>query len=172
MKPSGNTVLITGGASGIGLELARRLIVSGNTVVVCGRDAHKLDLAGQAVPGLQTIQADVADATSRAALIAALEARLPALNVLVNNAGTVNVSAVTDADFILKLRSEIDTNFVGPVALIHELLPLLARQTEATIANITNRLCVSDERAHTSLFRHQDRAAQHDASPALSIERL
>lgn len=137
MNLRGNTILITGGASGIGLALARRLITNGNTVIVCGRDQAKLDAASRTVPGLVTIRTDIADPASRQALVAELTTRFPGLNVLINNAGVVNVSDVTDGDFVEKLQSEIATNLVGPISLIHQLLPLLKRQAQATIANIT-----------------------------------
>ena len=137
MNLRGNTILITGGASGIGLALARRLITNGNTVIVCGRDQAKLDAASRTVPSLVTIRTDIADPASRQALVAELTTRFPGLNVLINNAGIVNVSEVTDGDFVEKLQSEIAINLVGPISLIHQFLPLLKRQAQATIANIT-----------------------------------
>ena len=132
-----NTILITGGASGIGLALAQLLITHGNTVVVAGRDQAKLDAASRALPRLATMRADIADPASRRVLVAEVTARFPALNVLVNNAGIINVSDVKNSDFVETFQSEIATNLVGPIALIHQLLPLLKRQTQATIANIT-----------------------------------
>jgi short-subunit dehydrogenase involved in D-alanine esterification of teichoic acids len=137
MKASGNTVLITGGASGIGFELAKKLVATGNTVIICGRDQAKLDAACSKLPGLVAIRADIADPANRKSLAAELASRFPTLNVLVNNAGVVHVTDINNPDFIPKLEVEIATNFLGPVDLISLLLPVLSRSADATIVNIT-----------------------------------
>lgn len=137
MKITGNTVLITGGGSGIGLALARRLILNDNTVIVCGRDRAKLDAARSDLPTLITLQCDVADADSRRALVAELAERFPGLNVLVNNAGLLHVSDLTGPTLVQELEAEVATNLVGPVALANLLLPALQRQPAAAIVNIT-----------------------------------
>lgn len=137
MKRSGNTVLITGGGSGIGLALARELIATGNRVVACGRDEAKLVAAAADVPGLSIVRADVADAGDREALIREIRATYPTLNVLVNNAGTVNVTDLQTRAFLPMLEREVATNFVAPIALASELLPILTAQPEAAIVNIT-----------------------------------
>ncbi len=138
MQRSGNTVLITGGASGIGLALARQLAAAGNSVVVCGRDQAKLDAACAAVPQLTAIRADVADPAGRKALVAELAARFPALNVLVNNAGLLHVSDLTQPAHVQHLEAELAINLVAPVALASLLLPALRRQPAATIVNVTS----------------------------------
>ncbi len=137
MKASGNTVLITGGASGIGLALARLLIEAGNEVVVCGRSRAKLDAACTALPGLVAIRADVADAASRQALTDEVAARFPRLNVLVNNAGLLHVSDLTKPAHVQELEAEVATNLIAPVALASLLLPVLQRQPTAAIVNVT-----------------------------------
>ncbi|MEO7720237.1 MAG: SDR family NAD(P)-dependent oxidoreductase [Capsulimonas sp.] len=137
MKPSGNTVLITGGATGIGLALARKLIGANNIVIICGRRQSALDAAAAALPGLVTIQADISDSVSRAALAADVTARFPKLNVLINNAGHSRTTGIDDPDFLKTLELEIAVNFFGPVSLSILLLPVLRRQSEATIANVT-----------------------------------
>lgn len=137
MNRTGNTVLITGGASGIGLEVARKLVAAGNTVLVCGRDSRKLNDAAKAIPGLVTIRADVADPASRVALSEEITGRFPALNVLMNNAGVVNVTDIAKPDFVPILQSEIATNMLAPVALTALLLPVLRAQPQATVINVT-----------------------------------
>lgn len=137
MNPTGNTILITGGASGIGLAVARKLVAARNTVIVCGRDQTKLSEAAQALPGLITIRADVTDPANRAALAEETTARFPALNVLINNAGVVNVTDIAEADFVRVLESEIATNLLAPVALTALLLPVLRDQPQATVVNVT-----------------------------------
>ena len=137
MRSSGNTILITGGASGLGLALARKLIAKGNVVIICGRDSGKLDQAKAVEPRLVTFTADVADSESRSRFAEMVVRTFPRLNILVNNAGQVNVSDVNDTNFISKLEAEAAVNFIGPTALVHSLLPTLKSQSDATIVNIT-----------------------------------
>lgn len=137
MKPGGNTVLITGGASGIGFALARRLIGQDNTVIVCGRDQAKLDAAHVALPKLVAIRADVADAASRRALADEVSAKFPSLNMLINNAGLLHVSDLTRPGHVKELEAEVATNLIAPVAMTSLLLPLLRRQRMAAIVNVT-----------------------------------
>src|SRR6187401_169776 len=87
MKLSGNTILITGGASGIGLAMAKRFLERGNEVIICGRRDDKLAEAQMEFPGLHIRVADVSTADGRAALAVWAGNHFPGLNVLVNNAG-------------------------------------------------------------------------------------
>src|SRR5580693_2847255 len=87
MKLENRTVLITGGTSGIGLELAKQLNQRGNTVIVTGRDQDKLDAVKRELPGVHTFKSDVSDPGAIAALHDAVLRRFPALDTLVNNAG-------------------------------------------------------------------------------------
>ena len=87
MKVSGNTILITGGTSGIGFELATGLLALGNTVIVTGRSQSSLDTTRSKLPGVHTIQSDVSDPTAIASLYQQVVKEFPALNVLINNAG-------------------------------------------------------------------------------------
>lgn len=138
MTPSGNTVLITGGASGIGLALAGVLMAAGNRVVVCGRDQAKLDLACAGLPGLAALRADLTDPASRAALAHDVCRRFPELNVLVNNAGIVHVSDLTGPAHVGELEAEVATNLLAPVALTSLLLPALRTRPGACIVNVTS----------------------------------
>ena len=87
MKLSGNTILITGGASGIGFALAERFAAAGSKVIVCGRREDQLEKARSEIPGLHTIQCDVSEESQRTALVKRVTREFPQLNVLVNNAG-------------------------------------------------------------------------------------
>src|SRR5689334_4199287 len=87
MKLEKKTVLITGGTSGIGLELAKQLLQRGNTVVVTGRDQARLDSVTQGLPGVHTFKSDVSDPEAIAALYNKVLAQFPALDTLINNAG-------------------------------------------------------------------------------------
>ena len=99
MKLSGNTILITGGASGIGLAMAKRSMEEGNTVIVCGRREQELADAADQFKGLLTRQCDLTSATERVALHEWIAKEQSGLNMLVNNAGIQNWMGVNDADF-------------------------------------------------------------------------
>ncbi|TPG61775.1 SDR family oxidoreductase [Hymenobacter nivis] len=141
MNLSNNTVLITGGASGIGLALAARFLHAGSTVIVCGRRADKLAEAQRQHPGLHTRVADVADAADREALAAWATAEFPALNVLVNNAGIQNRLSLLDETVAWETRrQEIAINFDAPIHLATLLVPHLRQQPGAAVINVTSGL--------------------------------
>ncbi|UOQ96190.1 SDR family oxidoreductase [Hymenobacter sp. 5317J-9] len=141
MNLSTNTILLTGGASGIGLALAVRFLQAGSTVIIVGRRAEKLAEAQQRYPGLITRVADVADAAERAELVRWATATYPQLNVLVNNAGIQNrvQLAAPDADWD-HLRQEIVINVEAPIHLSTLLIPHLREQANAAIVNVTSGL--------------------------------
>jgi uncharacterized oxidoreductase len=95
MKLSGNTILITGGGSGIGLALARELRALGNEVIICGRREHKLIEAQKNIPGLHIKVCDVASAEDREALFTWATREFPELNVLINNAAVQSDADLT-----------------------------------------------------------------------------
>lgn len=138
MKANGNTVLITGGASGIGLALSRLLIASGNRVLVCGRDRAKLDAAVASLPGLIAIQADVADPASRNELVRQVTDHFPDLNVLINNAGLLHLSDLTNTAHVTQLSAEIAVNLMAPVELISAFLPAIRTRPNPTLVNISS----------------------------------
>jgi uncharacterized oxidoreductase len=141
LKISGNTILITGGATGIGLALARALVAEGNTVAICGRRRAALLAAKQSIPQLHFKVCDVSAAAARRALLKWLEQRSPSLNILVNNAGIQR-----PMDFLKGPRDlpqadeELRTNLAGPIHLTAWLLPRLMRRREAAIVNISSGL--------------------------------
>jgi uncharacterized oxidoreductase len=141
MKLSGQTVLITGGASGIGLALAKRFAARGNTVIVCGRDQVKLDAAAAMVPGLKTLRADVADASERVRLAETVCLDFPALSVLVNNAGIQNQPPPMAApqDWAAH-QNELTINLSAPIHLSMLLLPHLLARPDAAVINVTSGL--------------------------------
>src|ERR1044072_6719703 len=110
MKVSGNTILITGGASGIGLALARRFHDRHNAVIICGRREDKLTEASGQMPGVHTRVVDVADPAQREALIEWAVSEFPDLNVLINNAGIQRSLDLTAAEEWQVTRSEIAIN--------------------------------------------------------------
>ncbi|RZK58111.1 MAG: SDR family NAD(P)-dependent oxidoreductase, partial [Hymenobacter sp.] len=144
MNLSHNTILLTGGASGIGLALAQRLRAAGSDVIICGRRADKLREAQQQVPGLHIYETDLAEPLERAALVRRVLADFPQLNVLLNNAGIQNRLQLADMPADLAAwemeRQEIAINFDAPVHLTALLLPYLRQQANAAIINVTSGL--------------------------------
>jgi uncharacterized oxidoreductase len=139
MKPTGNTILITGGTSGIGLALAQGLAAQGNSVIIAGRRQALLDSAAAATPSLQTLALDVSDSAALPRIAADLIARFPNLNVLINNAGIMLAEDILAAD-TAKADAMIATNLTAPIQLTAALLPHLRAQASATVVNVTSGL--------------------------------
>jgi uncharacterized oxidoreductase len=140
MRTSNNTVLMTGGASGIGLALAKRFVNAGSTVIACGRREAKLREA-KAIDGrINTLVADVSTSAGRAALVHSALNDFPALNVLVNNAGIQRRIRLEDQEPWDVTREELATNLDAPIHLTRLLLPHLMTKHPAAIINITSGL--------------------------------
>jgi uncharacterized oxidoreductase len=140
MKLGSNTVLVTGGASGIGLALAGRFLRAGSEVIVCGRREAKLREAKEKHPELHVRVCDVADQSQRAALLQWAIGQFPRLNVLVNNAGIQLRVALTEPGPWERIGEEIAVNLEAPVHLSTLFIPHLRRQDRAAIVNITSGL--------------------------------
>jgi uncharacterized oxidoreductase len=140
MNLTGNTVLITGGATGIGFALAQQLSSWGNLVIVCGRNEAALQLARTRVPALISQVCDIANAESRRAMLGWLHSAHPDLNIVINNAGVQHRRDFNDVTALRDLDQEVAINFTAPVHLIGELLPLLRRQRHSVIVNVTSGL--------------------------------
>jgi uncharacterized oxidoreductase len=141
VKTTGNTVLITGGGTGIGLALAEQLVRHGNQVIICGRHRPRLLAAKKRLTPLNIRVCDVSIPTSRQALTQWITSEFNHLNVLVNNAGIQR-----RVDFLKGLRDlpdadeEVTTNLVAPIHLSALLIPHLRRQKHAAIVNISSGL--------------------------------
>jgi uncharacterized oxidoreductase len=140
MKMTGRTVLITGGTSGIGLELAKQLISRRNTVIVTGRQPDRLQAAVSGVPGLHALASDVSDPESIAALYRTVSDRFPSLDTLVNNAGVMRNIKLDESWMLNDLTAEIDGNLKGPMWMVQMFLPLLRSQKRALIVNVSSGL--------------------------------
>lgn len=141
MIESGNTILITGGATGIGYALAEQLIQNGNEVLICGRRESKLREAQQKFPGLHYRVCDVSDESERMALCEWATREFPNLNVLINNAGIQRDVDFTDfAEDWEETRKEITINVEAPMHLSALLIPHLRKKEEAAIVNVSSGL--------------------------------
>jgi uncharacterized oxidoreductase len=140
MKLEQRTILITGGTSGIGLELARQLQRRGNTVLVTGRDQERLDAAGRSLPGLHTFKSDVSNAEDIRALYQDVLARFPALDTLINNAGIMRNLNLNEDRALQDVTREIEINLSGPVRMIQQFLPHLRTRPDALIVNVSSGL--------------------------------
>jgi uncharacterized oxidoreductase len=140
MQLSGNTVLITGGTSGIGFELAAQLLARGNRVLITGRDQAKLDAATRALPGLRGYLSDVSDPQQVAALYDKISGEFPTLNVLINNAGIMRKLDLQQPHDLEDVTREIAINLDGPIRMVQQFLPLLKQQAGAAIVNVSSGL--------------------------------
>lgn len=140
MKMSGNTILITGGTSGIGLGLALRLHEAGNTVIVAGRRKELLDEITTEHPGIDALVLDVADPDSISRASESVAASHPGLNVLINNAGIQVPENVLDRSGAAVAEQHVMTNLLGTIRMTYAFLPLLVRQPDAVVMNVTSAL--------------------------------
>ncbi|MCA9284129.1 MAG: SDR family oxidoreductase [Phycisphaerales bacterium] len=139
MQLHDNTILITGGGSGIGRGLADAFHALGNTVVIAGRSQRTLDEATAANPDLHAMTLDVTEPADVHRFAHEVAERFPALNVLINNAGVMRIEDVTRHD-LAGVEAIIATNLLGPIRLTAALIPHLAQQPRATVMNVTSGL--------------------------------
>ncbi|KQR84167.1 SDR family oxidoreductase [Sphingomonas sp. Leaf343] len=140
MKTSGNTILITGGGSGIGEALAQRFHDAGNTVIVAGRRLDALERACAGRDDMHAITLDVESAEGVADFAARLLAAHPAVNVLINNAGIMRFETLDRARDLADAETTVTTNLLGPIRLTNALIEHLVGQADAAIVNVTSGL--------------------------------
>ena len=140
MNQTGNTILITGGGSGIGEALAHRFHDLGNTVIVSGRRRDTLEAAVAGRPNMHALELDVESAQDIASFAKRVLVEHPTLNVLVNNAGIMRFEAVDRSRDLDDAERTIDTNLLGPIRLTDALIDHLASQPGAAIVNVTSGL--------------------------------
>jgi uncharacterized oxidoreductase len=165
MKISGNTMLITGGGSGIGRELGQRFHDLGNVVIVAGRTLASLEetIAGRA--NMHALTVDMTDAAAIAALAHKTVADFPALNVLVNNAGIMGREDLTRFGSTDQAERTLVTNVLGPIRLTNALIDHLSAQSGAAIVNTTSGLAFVPMKAAPSYCA--SKAAMHSWTVAL-----
>src|SRR5580700_9670991 len=140
MKLTGNTIFITGGASGIGRGLAEALHKLGNQVIISGRRQKQLDATTRANPGMASLPLDIADPDSIAAVSKQLMAQFPSLNVLINNAGIMQIDDAPGGIDDALLTSTVTTNLLGPIRLTSALIEHLKKQEKAAVIYNTSVL--------------------------------
>jgi uncharacterized oxidoreductase len=140
MKLTGNTILVTGGGSGIGRGLGEALHKLGNKVIVAGRRKANLADVVQANPGMDSVELDVSNPDSIASVSKELVTKYPKLNVLLNNAGIMMLDDVSKPIDDKILTSEFETNFFGTVRMTSALIEHLKRQESARVLNVSSVL--------------------------------
>lgn len=141
MNMTGNTILMTGGTSGIGRALAEAFHSLGNQVIVTGRRKALLDELTAANPGMHAAELDVQDVASLAGFAESIAAQFPALNVLINNAGIMKSEDLNDAaaDFSA-VEATVETNLMAPLRLTAALLPHLKKQPHSVLMTVSSGL--------------------------------
>jgi len=137
MKIANNKILITGGATGIGLGLAERFVQEKNSVIICGRRESALKEAAKKFPSVITRQCDLGIAEEREKLFAWIATNHPDLNVLINNAGIQQWMSINDENFYSRADEEITTNIEAPLHLTSLFIKLKSLHT---IMNVTSGL--------------------------------
>ena len=141
MKLTENTILITGGSNGIGLELATQFLKLGNTVIITGRNLNRLNEVKKKYPKLNIIQSDAGKPVDIKSLYEIVSKQFPKLNVLINNAGIMRKLNLNDTSMDLEnINQEIAINLSGPIRMVNQFLPLLKLQQHAAIMNVSSGL--------------------------------
>ncbi len=140
MKLTGNTIFITGGGSGIGRGLAEALHKRRNEVIISGRRKERLTEVANANPGMRWVELDLEHPTSISAVAGRLIAEYPTLNVLINNAGVMNIDDASAAIDDKLLVTTLTTNLMGPIRMTGALIAHLKRQNDAVVINNSSGL--------------------------------
>lgn len=141
MKITNNTILITGGATGIGFKLAKEFVTHGNTVIICGRRKEKLNEAKRLLPQAIIKQCDIEDIEQRRELYQFCVTNYPEINVLVNNAGVQReIDFRKGEQHYLQGDNEVSINLEACLHLTALFTPYFIKKTEAAIVNVTSGL--------------------------------
>jgi uncharacterized oxidoreductase len=143
MKTTNNTVLISGGSAGIGLEIAKLLSAKGNKIIITGRDQARLGKALGQLKNATGIVSDVSKQEDVEALVVTLKKDFPGLNVVINNAGRAELYDIANSDGAFETAAdEMLTNYLSVIRLNEKLLPLLKAQNDAAIVNVSSVVAI------------------------------
>ncbi|RCR68259.1 SDR family oxidoreductase [Larkinella punicea] len=167
MKTQNNTVLITGGSAGIGFEIAKLFAQRGNQVIITGRNAERLQQAAAQLDNTTAIVSDVSNPADVDQLVERLNKDFPTLNLVINNAGrafyySLSEDGIQASD---KAGEEMTTNYLAIIRLTEKLLPLLKKQSEAALVNVSS--IVAFVPGHTTATYSASKAALHAYTQAM-----
>lgn len=181
MKLSSHTVLVTGGSAGIGLSLARKFYQQNNRVIICGRSLERLAQVKAEMKEINTIQCDLTKNDDIRNLVSIIKTEFPDLSLLVNNAGVQLNYKFTKVELEQTLKDidwEIQVNFNSMVKLITLCLPLLKRQEESGIVNVSSGLALTPKasapvycgtKAAVHIFSQSLRYQMEDDAPNVAV---
>lgn len=143
MNLQNNTILVTGGTGGFGIEFASRFLALGNTVIITGRNAEKLQETKHKLPAVHTLQSDVSNPNDIIQLYKQVTRQFPNLNILINNAGEMRKISLHQPHELTDITREIEINLMGPIRMVQQFLPHLKKQKNAAIVNVTSGIALS-----------------------------
>lgn len=164
-----STILVTGGTSGIGLELVRQLTEQGSKIIVTGRKQEALNDTKKRFPQIHVFQSDVSDPDDIKRLYEVVTQQFPDLNVIVNNAGEMRLLDVQDTSKGLEnMTREIDINLTGTIRMVHQFLPHLIKKSMAAIVNVSSAIAFIPY--STAPVYSASKAGVHAYSQALRLQ--
>lgn len=141
MKKDNQTVLITGGGSGIGLAIAKKFLSNDHTVIITGRNLSKLEKVKAELPNIHIFQSDVTREEDVKKLVVDVEHAFGGIDVLVNNAGIMLLlDAANERNELQRQFEEIEINFHAPIRMLHHFLPQLKKSKNAVLVNVSSGL--------------------------------
>ena len=168
MKSTGNTILVTGGGSGIGRAYAEAFLKLGNRVIIAGRRKQVLDEVVAANPGMESAVLDVEDGASIKPSAEALVKRFPKLNVVFHSAGIMRPENLLSGDDLATAEATISTNLLGTIRLTTALLPDILKQPDGAVLTISSGLAFTP--LHLTPTYCATKAAIHSFSQSLRYQ--
>ncbi len=148
MKLAGNTILITGGSSGIGLALVKSFYELGNKIIIAARDIEKLNAIKKQLPKIDVVECDLTKQADIDGLVVFIEQHYPNLNMLFNNAAIqYNYQFLTEPSIVNKVDYEVSANLTSTIKLCGLLLPTLLKNDNAAIVNVSSGLAISPKKS-------------------------